>query len=108
MCVVFLCSEKARIRRAQEKEASRTALLARLDNKGLLGKEDAARLQEERAREERRRLAAEAAAEIAKKKSLQGKEPPPHSNDSAAGYHDFFDWMKIYYALFQHIFKQRI
>ena len=84
-------SEKARLRRAQEKEASRTALLARLDHKGLLGKEDAARLQEERAREERRRFAEEAAAEIAKKKALQGNEPPSNSNASTAEFHDFFD-----------------
>jgi len=65
--------------------------LARLDNKGLLGKEDAARLQEERAREERRRLAEEAAAEIAKKKALKGKEPPSHSDACTEEFHDFFD-----------------
>ena len=83
---VFIFSEKARVRRAQQKEASRTALMSRLDHKGLLGKEDAARLQEERAREERRRHAAEAADEIAKgRTSLKDKKPT--SNE----WKDFFD-----------------
>jgi len=53
--------------------------------KGLLGKEDAARLQEERAREERRRHAAEAADEIAKERALKDKKPA--SNE----WKDFFD-----------------
>ena len=59
--------------------------MARLDNKGLLGKEGAARLQEERAREERRRLAAEAAAEIAMGRALTDKKP------TSDEWKDFFD-----------------
>jgi len=89
---MFIFSEKARLRRAQMQEANRATLIAKLDGKGLLGKDDAIRLAEERAREERRRLAGEAAEETRKQMEGLCQVAPSREEFPERGFQEWDDF----------------